>query len=63
MLRYTRREPDALTLKIHDSYLVGMLLLMFGTGFKVSETLRTEYDVTLSQIDYEVVARTSGRSQ
>jgi hypothetical protein len=38
---------------ISTSYLIGMLLLVFGTGFKVSETLRTEYDVTLSQIDYE----------
>lgn len=39
--------------KISTSYLIGILFLLFGTGFKVSEDLRDSYDRTLDKIDFE----------
>ena len=39
---------------ISTGYLIGILLLVFATGFSVSDDLRDKYDRTLDKIDYEV---------
>jgi len=46
---------------LSHSYLIGILCLLFATGFKVSDQLRDSYDATLSTIDFEAQADAHGK--